>query len=183
MAIQLLRIAAACLLFAAPVAAEPPLPDIALVRAKYLAAVTSIHTLDCEMRAEWTPTKRLAPVPPETALVAANIHLWKKGTSRAMSIEAFDGNGLPSIATWRGYDGKLYGHWSKPLKSKELQPWLPGGHRGGEKDNLLYEEFTVDRLTGETLFAGDLPLGQLLANPKELRFRAGATSMGTLACW
>lgn len=163
MVIRLLRIAAACLLFAAPLAAEPPLPDIAHVRARYIAAVTSIHTLDCTMRITWSHTKRHAPKSLADQHVAADLHLWRKLQARALLNETFDGNGQPSMTTWRGFDGTYYADWTKPLKSRDLQPWLPDGHISTTKDNFLYDEFTIDRLTGETLFAADAPLGSLLS--------------------
>lgn len=144
---------------------DTPAPAIESIRHSYLSALTPIFTLDCEMQLEF---ERVKPDPLEDPAARhdiAHVHLYRKGNWRALYSEFIDGNQEPCVATWRGFDGNLYGNWTKSLRPAETQDWLPGGVLKAEKDNDLYESFTIDRLTGETLTAGDLPLSQLLQDP------------------
>jgi hypothetical protein len=141
---------------------DSTVPDLETVRARYLATVTSIHTLDCEMRqTQERPQRDLSPAP-EAAFTGANLHLWKM---RALLKEHINGRGQVSMAVWRGFDGRLYAHWTASRLVTEEEPWSPGGTVKAEKDNLLFEELTVDRLTGETIHAGDFPLTKLILQP------------------
>jgi hypothetical protein len=145
---------------------EEPTPTVEVVRNSYISTVSAIFTIDCEMQLEFEHVK---PDPLKSASVrydGARVHLWRKGSWRALYSESIDGNHEPATAVWRGFDGTLYGRWTKSLRPIEQQESLPGGMLQAEKDNNLYEYFTIDRLTGETLSAGDLPLGVLLADPE-----------------
>lgn len=144
--------------------ADDQLPTVETIRKSYLAAITPIFTLDCEMRLEFQSLKQDSLKDSAQRFDSANVHLWRKGKWRALLNEFTDGNGQPSTAVWYGFDGNLYGRFSMSLRPTEKQEWLPGGALQAEKDNNLFESFTIDRLTGETLGAGDLPLIALLSD-------------------
>lgn len=147
------------------VAADVPVPAIETIRNAYLAAITSIFTLDCEMSLDFELIKPDPLNSPDTIYTSASVHLWRKGNWRALQVESMDGNHAPATVVWYGFDGSHYGRWTKSLRPSDQQDWLPGGVIQTEKDNDLYEYFTIDRLTGETLSAGDLSLGRLLSDP------------------
>lgn len=159
------NVACLALALAGPVDFDGPLPTIETIRNSYQSALTPIFTLDCEMHLDLENVK---PDPLQNASVryeSADLHLWRKGDWRALYIEFTDGNHELATANWNGYDGSLYARWTKSLQPAERQTGFPGGILQAEKDNNSYETFTVDRLTGETLSAGDLPLGLLLEDP------------------
>ena len=163
MVVRWILAAAGMLVWVEMARAESPLPDIASLRDRYIAAVSAIHSADCIMECEWQPIRSSEGVDPADLFSGAEVHLWRQGTSRAFLTDYNDGNGDRSMQSWYGFDGKLYCHWTRPLKPKEVQPWLPAGQRSSEKDNVLYDTFTFDRLTGETLGCGDFPLSYLLS--------------------
>jgi len=146
--------------------ADEELPSIETIRKSYLAATTSIFTLDCEMELKFQLVKPQPQKDPSQRFDSARAHLWRKGAQRALLYEYIDGNGEGAVANWYAFDGEIFSHWSKSLRPAESLDWLPSGSLQAEKQNHLYETFTADRLTGETLTAGDLPLGVLLADPQ-----------------
>jgi len=160
----MLHITCLALLLASPLDSSPD-PSIESVRNTYLAALTPIFTLDCEMHLTFEPVKGSPRQDPSDRYESAESHLWRKGTWRALRVDYTNGNHEPTFANWNGFDGSFYARWTKSLGPHEQQMGLPGGHLQVEKDNASYEAFTVDRLTGETLSAGDLPLGALLQDP------------------
>ncbi len=163
----------ACLAFLLATPRDPSSPDgsIETIRDIYQSALTPIFTLDCEMHLDFEPVRQNPLQDPATRYESAEFHLWRKGNWRALQVEYTNGNHQLTTANWNGFDGTYYARWTKSLLPHDQQSGLPGGMLQQEKDNTAYEAFTIDRLTGETLNAGDLPLSSLLQDP-------GATVVG-----
>lgn len=163
----------ACLAFLLATARDPSSPDVSIeaIRDIYQSALTPIFTLDCEMHLDFEPVHPNPLQDPANRYESAEFHLWRKGSWRALHVEYTNGNHQPVTANWNGFDGTFYARWTKSLLPQGEQNGLPGGILQQEKDNTSYEAFTIDRLTGETLNAGDLPLSSLLQDP-------GATVVG-----
>lgn len=176
----MLKTAYLAMAFAATVSADSELPSIEVIRNTYNSALTPIFTLECEMHLDFENVRPNALQDPAERYEAADLHLWRKGNWRALYVEYTNGNHELANANWNGFDGTLYGRWTKSLQPQELQSGLPGGILQAEKDNTSYEIFTIDRLTGETLSAGDLPLGMLLENPETKV--VGRKDVGGVSC-
>lgn len=165
MSFRSIFVAAGISCWVADAQAERPVLDIASLRDRYVAAVSALHSVDCQMYCEWKLIRPAVGIDSADLYSGSHLHLWRQGTSRAILTDFIDGNGNPSTRSWHGFDGKMYCTWVRNRSSPDRQPSNPAGMRSHEKDNLLYEGFTFDRLTGETLGAGDTSLAHLLSLP------------------
>jgi hypothetical protein len=162
---RLIGLAAAFVSWACSLSADetPPLPTLDDVRSQYIAAVTSLHSVDCRYRVERVLTEREMAALPANRYVAFDSHLLLSGTMRALLREAYNPQGQAITRTWYGFDGKRYAHWTQSLGDPEQWHQMPTGRIGVEHDNYLYDTEGIDRLLGLGLLSGTISLQELLS--------------------
>ncbi len=141
------------------------LPDLSTIRRQYEQTLSAFHTIDCEMKTTQNGIKNIPGEPPSPVFIHSNIHLWKRAERRSVQVEFIDYRQVISIEKNLRFNGSLYASWTVPRDLGDAPKWSPGGTMSSSKDNALFETFTIDRLIGSTLYAGDFPLQHLLAMP------------------
>lgn len=152
------------LLSVASSAAEDALPSLETIRTTYLAYVGSIHTMESEIEMTQV-THEPRKGSEETLPVAFEVRVLRTGDLRSKLSLARNADGMPLFRAWYGYDGRLYARWQMCPEERATCSSLPYGEIQPEVMFSVYEDLTVELLTGEMWGSRETPLGELLALP------------------
>lgn len=145
-------------------AADPSLPSAEAVRRQYLATVSSLHTLECRYVVDQPDLQAAASIPEENRYTRLEHVLLRDGTRRALTQKAYNPAGLLLITSWEGYDGKTFARHNQEEIDRPRVTYLSNGLLTSERINSLYDSLSPDKLWGEGLGAGTVPLSDLLTN-------------------
>lgn len=145
-------------------AADSSLPSAEAVRLQYLATVSSLHTLECRYVVDQPDLQAAASIPEENRFTRLEYVLLRDGTRRALTQKAYNPAGLLLITSWEGYDGKTFARHNQEEIDRPRVTYLSNGLLTSERINSLYDSLSPDKLWGEGLGAGTVPLSDLLTN-------------------
>lgn len=136
------------------VAQEAQPPSLAVLRAKYLESISSIHTLQYDLTARKIDLEKIPPdkVPPGLDLTVSGRERYvRSGQKVARSFEWISKSESGRSKDWAAFDGKFYSQW-RFVESSHL-PWRdpPQGSISDSRPKALNLE-SHETLLGQSVF-------------------------------